>query len=158
MNSIVIALIWAAVIAGLGWLAIHTCYKLVSRLVAIKHRAQAVADREQAADLELAAATVAERAAHEKARLRKEAALMASEAAVQEDPKVRQAKIDERVRVIAARAEGKALAAKEAAISEDSSDAKIVDTIMKTYERSGRMWTFNAWFGDRDLRDFKAKR
>jgi hypothetical protein len=152
-------LIWAIVVLALGGSVIWLANKLYQNELELRRsrladdaneRRVALMERETAAAL--AESTIRERAEHEKSRLQLEASENRAAALVAESPEVIAAKVAEQQRIIEARAEGNAIAAKERAMREPGTTA--LDSLMSGYEyyrNTGGTGTFDYWFGETDL-------
>ena len=157
------ALIWAIAILSLGETVVYFANRRVRELIAMRRSEQAetaeerrIAFMERESAAALATATADERAEHEKALLLREAAEARAAAQVAEAPSTIAALVAEEERVIAARTEGRAQAAKDRALSasEGSSTLERLVDAYKTYRNTGGGWSFEQWLGDLDTSQF----
>ena len=153
--------VWAGVFFLLGGAAIWRVDRYANARLELMRQRQESAEadatltrqeRQTAADL--AARTVDETAELEKARLLKEAAEARAAAVVAEDEGLIEARIAEEAKVIAARTEGRALAAKERAVREGDNAsplALLTEAYLQACQDNHVAWTFNQWLGNREI-------
>lgn len=154
------ALIWAGALVVLGGVSLYLGNNRIKEAIDLKRSKQSLDEDEQRTEIlerenqaKLDAATASERTEHEKARLLQEIAEANAAARVAEDPETIAALLAEEKQVIAGRAEGRALAAKEQGFREHSNDPKVVEALVDayktflartpTYERP----SFDQWLG-----------
>lgn len=154
-------LIWALVIATVALVVVWRCDRYANkRLELIRKRDEAVeADKalsrqERQAAADLAQRTLEETAELERAKKQRQAAEERAAARLAEDPTLIEAKITEEQQVIAARAEGRAIAVKERALrSSESVGGVDMQVLMDGYrdymnaqiQRAADIETFGVW-------------
>ncbi len=156
-------LIWAVVAIAISGTFFYLVNNRAKELVGLRRSKQSLDEEEQRTELlerenaaKFDAATVGERAEYEQSRLLKEAAEARASAEVAEAPTTIAALQAEEERVIVARAEGRALAAKEQA-SREHNDPKVVETLVDAYKAfldegmSDQVVTFDQWLGNIDI-------
>jgi len=169
MSSVWIAAIWAGAVVLISALILHRLGRpLAGVLDARRRRIEANIDNDRAASLErldhaeLDRATSAERAERQRAQLRRETA--EADAAAEVASSTLLAQIAEQEQVIAARAEGRALAAKDKAARGDDGGSEDLRLLLASYadfrDATPRNYytTLEDWLGDLRLREGQLTR
>jgi hypothetical protein len=158
MNSVWVAAIWAGATVVIVALFLRRLGRpLAGVLEARRSRIQASSEEDRARALErqneaeLARDTAAERAEHHKAKLRQESA--EANAAAEVAKSTIPAQIAAKEKVIAARAEGRALAAKDQAMKGENGDDEPLRILLESYnefrrEPINKQITLDEWLGD----------
>jgi hypothetical protein len=161
LETAVVAGIWAFAVVLLGALVIWRVDKYATAQLELKRDQQqskeadkALARQERQTAADLAQLTLEETAELERSKKLLEAAEARTTAQVAESDEVIQAKITEEKAVIAARTEGRAIAAKERAIREGDSptDMEVLGKTYETYAQSAEknnqtIASFAQWAG-----------
>jgi hypothetical protein len=163
MSGVGIAAVWAGAVVLISFLFFRQLGRPIAEVFeAWRARTEANSERDRAEALErqneaqLARDVAPERAEQYKAKLRQETA--EADAAAEVAKSTIPARIVEEEQVIAARAEGRAIAAKDRAMNGDGGSSEELQLLLETYERFRANWrnedvTFSQWLGKLQFAD-----